>query len=197
MKHGNVSSTSKSGSADVLAALGANIRVDAEGSAKCIEEVGIAFLFAQLYHPAMKHAIGARRDLATRTVFNALGPLTNPANASHQAIGVYDGRLTETMANVLGQMGSTAAYVQDLGIPRATMADLQGGEPAENAKITRAILSGEIHGAKRDIVLLNSAAALTTESGDLAEGIRMAAESIDSGAALNSLDAFVKMSQSL
>ena len=229
-KHGNVSSTSKSGSADVLAALGANIRLGAGDAAKCIEEVGIAFLFAQLFHPAMKHAIGARRDLATRTVFNVLGPLTNPANASHQAIGVYDGQLTATMAHVLGQMGSKAAYVVhgadgldelsttgpsrvshlqngtvrtfeldplDLGIPRATLADLQGGEPEENAAMTRGVLSGEIQGAKRDIVLLNAAAALTTESGDLADGLRMARLSIDSGTALNRLDAFIKMSQTL
>jgi anthranilate phosphoribosyltransferase len=110
-KHGNRSVSSKCGSADVLMALGANIQLTPEQAAVCIEEVGIAFLFAPLYHPAMKHAIGPRRELAARTVFNILGPLTNPANATNQVVGVYDPQLTEIMAHVLNQMGSRAAFV--------------------------------------------------------------------------------------
>lgn len=110
-KHGNRSVSSKCGSADVLAALGANLNTNAEQAAACIEQVGFAFLFAPLYHPAMKNAIGPRRELAARTVFNILGPLTNPANATNLLLGVYEPGLTEPMALVLGQMGARAAYV--------------------------------------------------------------------------------------
>jgi anthranilate phosphoribosyltransferase len=110
-KHGNRSVSSKCGSADVLAALGVNLQTNADQAAECIEEVGIAFLFAPLYHPAMKHAIGPRRELAARTIFNILGPLTNPANATNLLVGVYDPSLTEPMARVLGQMGARAAFV--------------------------------------------------------------------------------------
>ncbi len=110
-KHGNRSVSSKCGSADVLAALGVNLQTNAEQAARCIEEIGIAFLFAPLYHPAMKHAIGARRELAARTIFNILGPLTNPANATNLLLGAYDPSLTEVMARVLGQMGTRAAFV--------------------------------------------------------------------------------------
>lgn len=228
-KHGNRSVSSRSGAADVLMALGANIQLSAEQAAECIEEVGFTFLFAVVYHPAMKFAIGARRELAARTVFNILGPLTNPANATNLHIGVYDPALTEPMAQVLGQMGARAAFVvhgadrldelsitgvnrishwhkgavrtfeldpADLGLPRATIADLRGGDAVENAAITRGILSGEIHGAKRDAVLLNAAAALSTECGDWDAGLQEARASIDSGAALRVLNAFVAKSQS-
>lgn len=227
-KHGNRSVSSRSGAADVLMALGANIQLSAEQSAECIEEIGFTFLFAPVYHPAMKFAIGPRRELAARTVFNILGPLTNPANATNLHIGVYDPALTEPMANVLGQMGARAAFVvhgadrldelsitgpnrishwhngavttfeldpTDLGLKRATLADLRGGDAAENAVITRGILQGEIHGPKRDVVLLNAAAALSTECGDWAAGLQEARESIDSGAALRVLDAFVAKTQ--
>lgn len=110
-KHGNRAVSSKSGSADVLAALGVNLQLTAEQAAECIEEVGIAFLFAPTFHPAMRYAIGPRRELAARTIFNILGPLTNPANATDLLVGVFNPRLTETMAAVLGQMGARAAYV--------------------------------------------------------------------------------------
>jgi anthranilate phosphoribosyltransferase len=228
-KHGNRSISSKCGSADVLMALGANIQLTPDQAAECIEEVGIAFLFAPLYHPAMRHAIGPRRELSARTVFNILGPLTNPAGATHQVIGVYDGALTEPMAQVLAQMGSRAAFVvhgadgldelsitgvnrvshldggrvqsfdldpADLGIPRATVADLTGGDAAENAALVRGVLSGELHGPKRDAVILNAGAALSTECGDWNIGLEEARASIDSGAALRVLDAFVAKTQS-
>ena len=228
-KHGNRSVSSRSGAADVLMALGANIQLSAEQSAECIEEVGFTFLFAVVYHPAMKFAIGPRRELAARTIFNILGPLTNPANATNLHIGVYDPALTEPMAQVLGQMGARAAFVVHgadrldelsitgpnrvshlhkggvntfeldptaLGLPRATIADLRGGDAAENAAITRGILSGEIHGPKRDAVLLNAAAALSTECSDWDAGLQEARASIDSGAALRVLDAFVTKTQS-
>jgi anthranilate phosphoribosyltransferase len=228
-KHGNRSVSSRSGAADVLMALGANIQLSAEQSAECIEEIGFTFLFAPVYHPAMKFAIGPRRELAARTVFNILGPLTNPANATNLHIGVYDPALTEPMANVLGQMGARAAFVvhgadrldelsitgtnrlshwhngtvttfeldpTDLGLQRATLADLRGGDATENAAITRGILQGAIHGPKRDAVLLNAAAALSTECGDWVAGLQEARESIDSGAALRVLDAFVAKTQS-
>jgi anthranilate phosphoribosyltransferase len=232
-KHGNRSASSKCGSADVLEALGVSLNLGPEEVARCIEEVGIGFLFAPLYHPAMRHAIGPRRELATRTVFNILGPLTNPANATHQVIGVPSPALTEPMAHVLGQMGSKAAFVvhgttndgrgvdeltttgpnrvshlhegkvttfnldaSELGLPRAILDDLMGGNADENAVILRGILSGEIGGPKRDVVLLNAAAALSTECGDWKAGLDEAAQSIDSGAALRVLDQFVEKTQS-
>jgi anthranilate phosphoribosyltransferase len=228
-KHGNRSVSSKCGSADVLMALGANIQLTPEQAAECIETVGIAFLFAPVYHPAMRHAIGPRRELAARTIFNILGPLTNPAGATNQVIGVYDGALTEPMAQVLAQLGSRAAFVvhgadgldelsitgvnrvshldggrvqnfdldpADLGIPRATVADLAGGDAAENAALVRGVLKGEIRGAKRDAVILNAGAALSTECGDWNAGLDEARASIDSGAALQVLEAFVAKTQS-
>lgn len=228
-KHGNRSVSSRSGAADVLTALGANVMLTAEQSEACIEEVGFTFLFAVAYHPAMRFAIGARRELAARTIFNILGPLTNPANATNLLVGAYDAALIEPMAKVLGQMGARAAYVvhgadgldelsitgvnqvshyqnstvrnfeldpAELGLSIATLADIKGGDPAENAAITRGILGGEIHGAMRDAVLLNAGVALSTETGDFAVGIEQARASIDSGAALRVLDAFVEKTQS-
>lgn len=227
-KHGN-RSVSGAGAAEVMLALGAHIQLTAEQSAELIDEVGFTFLFAPAYHPAMKHAIGPRRELSARTVFNILGPLTNPASATNLLVGVYDATLTEKMAGVLGQMGARAAFVvhgadgldelsttgvnrvshlhggkvttftldpSELGIPRATLADLKGGDAAENAAITRGILQGEIRGAKRDAVILNAGAALSTECGDWNAGLDEARTSIDSGAALRILDAFVAKSQS-
>ena len=189
----------------------------------------MAFLFAPAFHPAMRHAIGPRRELAARTVFNILGPLTNPAGATDLLVGVYDPALTEVMAQVLGQMGARAAYTvygaggadevsiagpnrishyhngavrtftfdpAEIGIRPAAVHDLLGGSAEENAAITRGILCGEIGGPKRDAVLLNAAFALSTESGDLPAGLESAARSIDSGAALRVLDAYVRMTQS-
>jgi anthranilate phosphoribosyltransferase len=181
----------------------------------------------------MRYAIGPRRELATRTVFNILGPLTNPANATHQVIGVPSYDLTSQMAEVLEQLGSTAAFVvhgttddgrgvdeltttgenwishlrngeiwegklsaTDLGLSPATLDDLVGGNAAVNAAITRGILSGELHGPKRDVVLLNAAAALATESGDWESGLVAAAQSVDSGAAQNALASFIEKTQS-
>ena len=232
-KHGNRSASSQCGSADVLEELGVRLDLGPEQVAECIEEVGIGFLFAPLYHPAMRYAIGPRRELATRTVFNILGPLTNPANATHQVIGVPSYDLTSQMADVLEQLGSTAAFVvhgttddgrgvdeltttgenwishlrngevwisrlsaTDLGLAPASLDDLVGGNATVNAAITRGILSGELHGPKRDVVLLNAAAALATESGDWESGLAAAAQSIDSGAAQNALDGFIEKTQS-
>ena len=233
-KHGNRSASSQCGSADVLEELGVHLGLGPEQVAECIEEVGIGFLFAPLYHPAMRFAIGPRKELATRTVFNILGPLTNPANATHQVIGVPSPNLTTPMAKVLGEMGSAAAFVvhgttddgrgvdelttagvnrishlrnraveeselsaADLGLPPASLDDLAGGDATVNAAITRGILSGEVRGPKRDVVLLNTAAALATESGDWQAGLAAAAQSIDSGAAQAVLNRFVEKTQSL
>ncbi len=232
-KHGNRSASSQCGSADVLEELGVQLDLGPEQVAECIEEVGIGFLFAPMYHPAMKYAIGPRRELATRTIFNILGPLTNPANATHQVIGVPNIDLTFQMAEVLGELGSTAAFVvhgttddgrgvdelvtsgvnrishlrngevwiseltaTDLGLAPASLDDLVGGDAGTNAAITRGILSGELHGPKRDVVLLNAAAALATENRDWEAGLTAAAESIDSGAAQDSLNRFIEKTQS-
>ena len=231
-KHGNRSASSLCGSADVLEELGVKLDLGPEQVAECIEEVGIGFLFAPLYHPAMRYAIGPRRELATRTVFNVLGPLTNPANATHQVIGVPSYDLTSQMADVLEQLGSTAAFVvhgttddgrgvdeltttgenwishlrngevwisrfsaTDLGLPPASLEDLVGGDATVNAAITRGILSGDLRGPKRDVVLLNAAAALATENGDWEAGLVAAAQAIDSGAAQNALDRFIEKTQ--
>jgi len=225
-KHGNRAVSSKAGAADVLTALGVRITLTPEQAARCIDEVGIGFLFASNLHPAMRHAIGPRREMGIRTIFNILGPLANPAGAQIQLVGVYDARLTRTMAEVLQQLGGQAAYVvhgaggldelstigpnhvtafrgsapvhdfeldpQALGLPRATIDDLRGGAPEENAATTRRILGGE-RGPRRDTVLLNAAAALTAAAAapDLQAGLAIAAESLDSGRALQKLDALV------
>lgn len=228
-KHGNRAASSKSGSADVLMALGGNLDLTAEQVAECVDEVGIGFLYAIKHHPAMRFAIGPRREMGQRTIFNVLGPLTNPAKATHQLIGVYDPALTEIMARVLGQLGSKAAFVvygadgldelsttgvnrvsqwhegqvktfeldpQTLGLPRAHMDDLLGGTPEENAQITHDILSGQDQGPRRDIVLLNAAAALSAECGDWAAGLDEAREAINSGRALAKLKAWITKTQS-
>jgi anthranilate phosphoribosyltransferase len=235
-KHGNRSVSSKSGSADVLKALGVNLELTPDQVATCIDEVGIGFLYAPKLHPAMKYAIGPRRELGVRTVFNVLGPLTNPAGAQTQLLGVYDGALTEVMARVLQALGSSAAYVvhghggldeltttgpnrvsrfgvgstngqvitetldaRDLGLPLATPADLLGGEPEENAEITRAILAGTDRGPRRDVVVLNAGAALLVGGAaeSLQNGLHLAQDSIDSGAALSCLEALILTSQRL
>jgi anthranilate phosphoribosyltransferase len=227
-KHGNRSVSSRSGSADVLSALGVNLDLTPDQVAACLDETNIGFLYAPKLHPAMKHAIGPRRELGTRTVFNVLGPLTNPAGAKAQLLGVYDPALTETMACVLRDLGSRAAYVvhghggldeltttgpnrvshfgltgdavttetldpQALGFALADAQELQGGEPEENARITRDVLSGQDRGPRRDVVLLNAAAALHVGglADDLPAGIDLARQSIDSGAASRTLDAMI------
>jgi anthranilate synthase/phosphoribosyltransferase len=230
-KHGNRSVSSQCGSADVLQALGVNLDLSPQQVADCIDEVGIGFLFAPALHPAMKHAIGPRREMGIRSIFNILGPLTNPANAGAQVMGVFDGELTEPLANVLRELGGRAAFVVHgahgldelsttgvnrvssftngvvesyeldpaaLGLPRATLSDLAGGDPAENAALTRSVLAGE-GGPRRDVVLLNAAAALVAGgvANDLHEGLARAAESIDSGQALVRLETLVHFTQSV
>jgi anthranilate phosphoribosyltransferase len=227
-KHGNRAVSSKCGSADVLKALGVSLELSPDEVAKCIDDVGMGFLYAPLLHPAMKHAIGPRREMGVRTVFNILGPLTNPAGAQVQVLGVYEQALTEMMAQVLSSLGSQAAFVvhgadgldelsttgpnhvsqlqdgqvntfvldpQDLGLPRAAVADLAGGSAEENAAITRSILEGET-GPRRDVVLLNAGAALVAGgvAGSVAEGMALAGDSIDSGAAKATLEALVSFS---
>lgn len=229
-KHGNRAATSKCGSADVLAELGVNLDLAPEQVGKCIDEVGIGFLFAPKMHPAMKHAIGPRREMGVRTIFNILGPLTNPAGATRQLMGVFAADLTDLLAHVLNELGSKSAVVVsgyggldeltttgpnrishlhdgkvetyeldplDYGFPGATIHDLLGGEPAENAAILRSVLSGEIHDARRDVVLLNSGAALLAAgaAGDLREGVELARKSIDSGAAAEKLEALIACTQ--
>ena len=227
-KHGNRAASSRCGSADVLAALGANLELTPEQVAACIDQVGIGFIFAPRFHPAMKYAIGPRRELGQRTIFNLLGPLTNPAGATHQLLGVYDPNLTQMMAEVLGSLGGRAAYVVNgyggldelttsgpnrvshlrdgivktydfdasaLGLRSAGVEELRGGDPEQNALILRSILSGADRSPRRDVVLLNSAAALATEHGDLHAGLLDARQSLESGAALDKLDSFIAFTQ--
>ncbi|MBK8988872.1 MAG: anthranilate phosphoribosyltransferase [Chloroflexi bacterium] len=228
-KHGNRAASSQSGSADVLLALGGNLDLAPAQVAACIAEVGIGFLYAIHHHPAMRFAIGPRREMGQRTVFNLLGPLTNPAGATHQLIGVYSPALTEPLAAVLAKLGSQAAYVvhgadgldelsttgvnrvsylrdgivrtreldpRDLGLARATMADLLGGAPQDNAQITYDILSGQDQGPRRDIVLLNAAAALSVADDNLMAGLEKARNSIANGRALAALQSWIKTTNS-
>jgi anthranilate phosphoribosyltransferase len=220
-KHGNRSVSSQCGSADVVEALGISIEIPPERIARCIDEVGIGFLHAPLLHEAMKYVALARRQMGIRTIFNMLGPLTNPAGANVQVIGVYSAHLTELLASVLAELGSRRVLVvhgsdgmdeititgvskvtelkegklatytigpEELGLTKATLKEIQGGDATRNAEIILGILSGEA-GPRRDIVLLNGAAALVASSkaADFREGIRVAAESIDSGAAMAKL----------
>lgn len=225
-KHGNRAISSKSGSADVLQALGVNLDLPPERVAACIDEVGIGFLFAPAHHPAMRYAIGPRRELGVRSIFNLLGPLTNPAGADYQLVGVYTEEKLGLMAETLRHLGVKRALVvhgddgldevtttttshavlmeqgqhlqaflidpKAFGIPYADPAALKGGDAEENAAITRAILSGE-KGAKRDIVLLNASCALLVagKAASIPEGIAMAAEAIDSGAAMLVLERLI------
>jgi len=228
-KHGNRSISSRCGSADVLEELGLNLSLSPEQVRTCIEKVGIGFMFAPNFHPAMKHAIGPRRELGQRTVFNVLGPLTNPANAAYQLVGVFDPKLTHPLAEVLGELGGKAAFVvhshhgydelttcgpnqishlkdgkvttfeldaKDFGLRECSPQELQGGDPRENAQMLRAILSIEDDSPRQDVVLLNAAAALAAESGDLHEGLTEARQSLVSGAALEKLNALISTSQS-
>ena len=226
-KHGNRSVSSKCGSADVLKALGVNIEAPVAVVERCLSEAGIAFLFAPMLHKAMKHAIGPRREIGIRTVFNILGPLTNPAGATAQLLGVYNVALCETLAMVLRQLGTQRAFVvhgkdgQDeisltgpthvaelrdgrvesytvepelFALKRVRIADLAGGEPDDNARIARDVLAGK-RGAHHDAVVLNAGAAIAAAgiTGDIADGIMAAAESLKSGAARAKLDALVKL----
>jgi anthranilate phosphoribosyltransferase len=228
-KHGNRSVSSKCGSADVLEALGVNLGVSPAVMARALEEIGIAFLFAPSLHPAMKHAIGPRREIGIRTIFNILGPLSNPAGARHGVIGVYVRPLVPTMARAAAALGverlfvvhghdgldeittttsTSVAEVRDgqvreyelhpdaFGLPLSQPADLAGGDPAGNAELVRRLLDGE-KGPRRDIVLVNAAAAIIAGSGaaDWKEGIEKAARSIDSGSARQKLEGLIRLTQ--
>jgi len=230
-KHGNRAMSSKSGSADLLEALGIRIDLAPDKVEKCLFETGFGFLFAPLFHPAMKYAIGPRREMGLRTIFNILGPITNPAGAGRQILGVFTAKLTETLATVLGNLGAEDAMVvhgedgldeititdgtrvsrftngkvenlvfspEDFGLTRGKREDLVGGDNQENANITRQILGGE-KGAKRDIVLINAAAAFMVagRSSDMKTAVAIAQETIDSGSALKKLEEIRKISNSL
>jgi anthranilate phosphoribosyltransferase len=226
-KHGNRAMSSKSGSSDVLAALGVNLDATPAQQAVALNDAGIAFLFAPTYHGAMRHVGPVRAELGFRTVFNLLGPLCNPAGANRQVMGVYDPALLEPLAEVLGRLGAKRAWTvngqgldevtttgptdvaewkdgtvtrftitpEDAGLPRATLADIQGGDAEVNAAALRALLNGE-KGPYRDIVLMNAAAALvvSNKAETLKQGAEMAATVIDEGRALAALDALVRAS---
>lgn len=221
-KHGNRAVSSHCGSADVLESLGVKLDITSTDVERCIREVGIGFLYAPLYHTAMKYVAGPRREIGIRTIFNLLGPVTNPAGASAQVLGVYDPGLTEKMARVLRNLGTKEAFVvcgegtfdeisicgptrishlkdgevksfditpEDYGLKRAVPDAVKGGSAETNARIIRDILDGE-KGPKRDMVLLNAAAAFIAAGLDtgLKEGINRAIDSIDSGRAREKLD---------
>jgi anthranilate phosphoribosyltransferase len=224
VKHGNRRATSRCGSADVLAALGVGLDLGPARARAVVEEIGIVFLYAPAYHPALGRVAGPRSELGIRTVFNLLGPLANPAGAGAQLVGVYSPALVETVAGVLKSLGvgramavhgsgideiSTAGPTrvaelrdgavrsyglacEDFGIPPASLADLAGGDAAENARILESVLDGE-HGPARDVVLLNAAAAiyLGGRSRCLRDGLNRAEDSIDSGMAREKLDALL------
>jgi anthranilate phosphoribosyltransferase len=229
-KHGNRAMTSQCGSADVLEALGARIDLPPEGVAHCLREVGVGFMFAPAFHPAMRFAAGPRREIGVRSVFNILGPLTNPAGAKAQVLGVADAAIGEKMTQVLGRLGCRHALVvhgedgldemtlggpslvyelkegdirsyrvtpEEVGLHPASGQAVKGGSPQENAAAIRAVFGGE-PGPLRDIVLLNSAAALVAADkvASLAEGVPLAAQAIDSGAAGEKVDRFIEVTVS-
>jgi anthranilate phosphoribosyltransferase len=226
-KHGNRAVSSSCGSADVLEALGVNLNVTPEVVERSIAEIGIGFLFAPALHGAMKHAIGPRREIGVRTIFNILGPLTNPAGADCQVLGVYREDLVEKLAYVLKKLGCKRGFVvhgldgmdeitlagatriaevtqkgvqvrlvtpEEFGLKRCSTAELHGGDAVGNAVIVKEILAG-MDGAKRRIVLLNAAFALvaTGKAVDVMDGIRLAAEAIDSGKAAQQLERLVAL----
>ncbi len=220
-KHGNRCVSSQCGSADLFSELGVQVNLTPDRISRCIDEVGIGFLFAPNLHQAMKHAIGPRREIGVRTIFNILGPLTNPAGAKRQVLGVFDGALTDVLAHVLNGLGSRHVLVvhgedgldeitltgetrvselrngsvtryhirpEEFGLRRATLKELQGGDARTNAQIAMHVLSGK-PGRARDMVLLNTGAVIYAggKAGTIREGIVKAAESIDSGKALQKL----------
>ena len=227
-KHGNRSASSNSGAADCLEALGVNLDQDPDKCRKLLHEVGICFLFAQKYHTSMKYVGAIRKELGIRTVFNILGPLTNPAQPELELLGVYDEYLVEPLAKVLATLGVRRGLVvygqdkldeisacgpttvcelkdgyyrsgvitpEDFGLVRCAKADLVGGAPAENAAITRAVLAGE-PGPRRTAVVLNAGAGLFLggKADSMADGVKLAGDLIDSGAAARTLDAFIAVS---
>lgn len=228
-KHGNRSISSKSGAGDVLESLGVNIMAEPPLVEKCVEEVGIGFMFAQLFNKSMRFVGQARNEMGIRTVFNILGPLANPSRAKNMVVGVYDPALTEKIAKCMSRLGVERAFVvsgkdnmdeitttaetviseikdgevttftvspEEFGMKRASLEDLRGGDGVANAQITKDILSGKEAGAKRDIVLLNAGATLYVGglAENVADGIALAAETIDSGKAMKTLEELVKIS---
>ena len=229
-KHGNRAVSSACGSADVLEALGFTLEQEPERIARSIDELGFGFLFAPSHHPAMRHAAPVRKELATRTVFNVLGPLTNPAGARAQVVGVYAAELVRTIADVLATLGARRAYVvhgaggidelspvgpnliaevvegtvrertldpeTELGIPRCDVAELRGGTPAENATAVREVFDGA-DGGRRNAILLNAAGAIAASghAEDLRDGLEIARETVDSGAAADRLEQLLAFSR--
>ncbi|HIC85933.1 MAG TPA: anthranilate phosphoribosyltransferase [Desulfobacterales bacterium] len=228
-KHGNRAVSSRCGSADVLEHLGIKLDINDANVEQCIREIGIGFLYAPLYHGAMKYAAGPRREIGIRTIFNLLGPLTNPAGATVQVLGVYLPKLTDKMAQVLARLHTREAFVvcgegtfdeisicgptrvshlkgdkittfkitpEEFGLPRAKPESIRGGTARDNARIVRSILEGE-KGPRRDMVLLNAAAAFVAAGLDnnFEDGIERAKESIDSGKAKEKLDALIHFTQ--
>ena len=229
-KHGNRAISSACGSADVLEALGFTLEQEPERISRSIDELGFGFLFAPAHHPAMRHAAPVRKELATRTVFNVLGPLTNPAGARAQVVGVYSPELVLTIAQVLARLGAHRAYVVhggggidelspvglnlvaevvngevrqreldpevELGIPRCSIEELRGGTPVENAEAIRDVFAGA-DGGRRNAVLLNAAGAIAAggHADDLREGLELAREAVDSGAAAQRLELLIAFSR--
>jgi anthranilate phosphoribosyltransferase len=226
-KHGNRSASSKCGSADVMEALGVNIDAPARVAERCLKKAGVCYMFAPRYHKAMKYAAPPRRELGFRTIFNLIGPLSNPANVKHQVLGVYDARLTGLVARSLRKLGTKRAYIvhgldgldeatitgktmiselrggrvrtyelspADFGLEKASLRSLKGGDAEKNASMVRKVLNGG-KGAKRDIVLMNSGLVLMAagKARDPGEGVRIARDSIDSGAALDKLEMLVEL----
>lgn len=229
-KHGNRGVTKRSGSADVLETLGVRLEQTPEQLALSIEKTGLAFIFARTHHPSMKFVAPIRADLQARTIFNSLGPLTNPAGATRQLMGVFSPTLTVQLAKVLGGLGTERALVvhgdglddftvsgesvvaelmpggevreyvvtpEEVGLERYPRSELAGGDPQANARQLKAVLGGNVKGAKRDVVLFNAGAALylADEAGDLAEGVVRAAELVDSGAAAAKLETLISFSR--
>jgi len=229
-KHGNRAVSSASGSADVLEALGFTLEQEPARIARSIDDLGFGFLFAPTHHPAMRHAAPVRRELATRTVFNVLGPLTNPAGARAQVVGVYSPALVRTIAEVLARLGARRAFVvhgaggidelspagpnlvcevidgdirereldpeRELGVPRCSVEELRGGTPEDNARAIREVFAGA-NGGRRSAILLNAAGAIAAggHAGDLGEGLELAREAVDSGAAATRLDELIAFSR--
>jgi anthranilate phosphoribosyltransferase len=230
-KHGNRSATSLCGSADLLEALGARIDLDPAAVAQCVDEVGFGFMFAPAHHQAMKHVVPVRKDLGVRTIFNFLGPLTNPAGANRQLIGVSDASYLDVIAGALVRLGATRAAVvssedgmdeisvsgetrllevtpegvtahtvspERVGLERAPQEAVIGGTPEQNAAIARAVLGGE-SGPRRSLVVLNAGAALFVADrvSSFEDGVRLAEQALDSGAALNAMESFVTKTREL
>jgi anthranilate phosphoribosyltransferase len=231
-KHGNRAATSQAGSADVLEALGAEIGLEPREVGRCIEEVGIGFMFARSHHPAMRHVVPVRAELPFRTVFNLLGPLTNPAGAKRQLVGVFGGDYVRPVAEALKDLGAEKALVvhgadgldeitvtgptlvaevsdgsiteykispEQFGFSRHDPGGLLGGDAHLNARVLKDVLSGEEEDAARDVILLNAGAAVyvSGRARTLEEGVRLAGESIESGAATEALESFVRATRRL